>query len=310
MTRRIVECVINVSEGRRRNVLRKLGAAIEAAPHTSLLDVSADPDHNRTVFSFISTPDWIKEAAFEAIRKAVELVDLRRHSGVHPRIGAADVVPLVPIEGVSVQQCVELAHRLGKRVAEELRIPVYFYEYAALRPDRKDLAAIRRGGLKALEAAISDPARRPDVGPGRLHPTAGAVVIGVRDPLIAFNVYLETSDAAVARLIARRIRERDGGLPGVKALGFFIKHRGQAQVSMNLTDFRKTSPAAAYERIREEAQRLGVLPDGSELIGLAPRAALPDGSEKALRIENYHPGMILENRIEEALRTVSEPPPC
>ncbi len=310
MARRIVECVMNVSEGRRRTVLGDIGAVIESTPHTFLLDVSADPDHNRTVFTFISTPQKIEEAAMKAIGKTVEAIDLRRHSGVHPRIGAADVVPFVPIEGVTIQECVELAHRLGNRVADELHVPVFFYEYAALRPERKNLAEIRRGGLEGLRRAIGeDPSRRPDVGPSRLHPTAGAAAIGVRDPLIAFNVYLETENVGAARRIARLIRERDGGLPAVKALGLFIKRRGQAQVSMNLTDFRRTSPAVAFQRILEEADRCGVRVACSELIGLAPRAALPEGSEKALRIENFDARMILENRIEEALRTASEPLP-
>ncbi len=300
---------MNVSEGRRRAVLDPIAEAVRSAPETCLLSLSSDRDHNRSVLSFIAPPTQIVQSCLSAIGEAVQGIDLRRHQGVHPRIGAADVVPLVPLEGVTIEECIPLAGDLGDRVWRELGVPVYFYEYAARRPDRSNLAAIRRGGFEALvEKVATDPDRAPDIGEARLHPSAGATVIGVRDALIAWNVYLEKGGLDAARELARRIRERDGGLPAVKALGFFIETRKQAQVSMNLTDFRRTSPIQVHRRLRLEAERLGVELGSSELIGHIPRAALPAGQEAELGIEGFHSGMILENRIEEALRQAATLP--
>ncbi len=309
MTDPWVECVMNVSEGRSASVLDPIAAAVGNAPGAFLLDVSSDADHNRSVFSFIASPSRIVGACLEAIREAVRRIDLRHHQGVHPRIGAADVVPLVPLGDVTTEECVPLAHELGELVWRELEVPVYFYERAARRPDRTNLAVIRRGGFEALRETIkTDPDRRPDLGEASLHESAGATVIGVREALIAWNVYLKRGDLKAARQLAHRIRERDGGLPGVKALGFFIERRGQAQVSMNLTDYRRSAPIQVRGRLRLEADRLGVELGSSELIGLVPRAALPAGQEDELEIEGFHRGMILENRIEEVLSRVVKPP--
>ncbi len=302
MGRQWIECVMNVSEGRRAETLDAIGRTLQRTPGTHLLSVSTDWDHHRSVFSFIAPPDRIGDACFAAIDEAVQRIDLRRHQGVHPRIGAADVVPLIPLGNVPVARCVKLARSLAEKVWSQLGVPVYLYEQAALRPERRNLAAIRRGGFEALRELVqSDPGRRPDFGEPRLHPAAGASVIGVRGPLVAWNVFLATPDLDAAREIARRIRERDGGLPGVKALGFLIAKRNQSQVSMNLTDFRRTSPAQAFQRIVQEARDLGVAVAGSEIIGHVPREALPPGVEKELRVENFYPGMILEERIRQVL---------
>lgn len=309
MEGRWIECVMNVSEGRRDSVLNPISRAVRSSSGTFLLSVSSDSDHNRSVFSFISTPSQIVRACLAAIKEAVEGIDLRRHQGVHPRIGAADVVPLVPLGGVTVQDCLPLARTLGERVWRDLRVPVYFYEYSAERPGRSNLAVIRRGGFETLRDRVGDdPSRFPDLGEARLHPSAGAVVVGVREALIAWNVYLKHGSLKDARELARRIRERDGGMPAVKALGFFIGKRNQAQVSMNLTDYRRSSPILVHRRLRVEAARLGVELGSSELIGHIPRAALAPGQERELGIENFHPGMILENRIEEVLRGAEASP--
>ncbi len=298
-----LECVMNVSEGRDPSVLEAIERVIVETPQTYLLDIDADPDHNRAVFSFLGTLRSCPEAAYRAIGKAVERIDLRSHTGVHPRIGAADVIPFVPLRGISGQQSIPVVRELAARVAGDYSLPVYLYELAALRPERTNLALIRRGGLEALARAFerNDPQRVPDFGPPRLHPTAGACVIGVRRPLIAFNVYLDTDEVTVARQIARRVRERDGGLPAVKALGFLIAQRGRAQVSMNLTDHRVTSLQEAFRRVQQEARRLGTGVLSSELVGLVPSEALPPGWERELSLEDFTPDRILEQRITRVL---------
>ncbi len=298
-----LECVMNVSEGRDPSVLEAIERVIVETPQTYLLDIDADPDHNRAVFSFLGTLRSCPEAAYRAIGKAVERIDLRSHTGVHPRIGAADVIPFVPLRGISGQQSIPVVRELAARVAGDYSLPVYLYELAALRPERTNLALIRRGGLEALARAFerNDPQRVPDFGPPRLHPTAGACVIGVRRPLIAFNVYLDTDEVTVARQIARRVRERDGGLPAVKALGFLIAQRGRAQVSMNLTDHRVTSLQEAFRRVQQEARRLGTGVLSSELVGLVPSEALPPGWARALSLEDFTPDRILEQRITRVL---------
>ena len=297
----IVESVMNVSEGRDPRVISAVARALSDAG-ASLLNVSSDPDHNRSVFSLVASRPVIEQAAFDAIRVAIGLIDLRRHSGAHPRIGAVDVVPFIPIEGVTMADCVALARHLGPRVANELGVPVYLYEEAALRRDLSQLPDIRRGGFEGLLKAVeTDPARRPDFGGPRLHPSAGAVIIGARRLLIAFNVFLDTVDVGKARQIARAIREKDGGLPWVRALGFLLPSRGRAQVSVNLRDFRVTPLIEVWKKICEEASRLGVRPVSSELIGLAPAAALPPNPVEALRLQHFHAGLVLETRIREAL---------
>ncbi len=296
----IVECVMNVSEGRNTLKLETIARKIEKVPSAFLLEHSADPDHHRTIFSFIGTPSSIFAASFAAVKKAVQLIDMREHQGVHPRIGAVDVVPFIPVQNVSMKECVAVAHRLGKKISQTLQIPVYFYAEAALRPDREHLSVIRKDQLEGLHEQIkADPGRKPDLGPGCLHPTAGATAIGARQPLIAFNIYLNTSDVGQARKIAGLIRESGGGLAGVKALGFYIERKGLAQVSMNVTHYRKTSLLKIFRTVQKEARRLQTEPICSEIIGLVPQDAINPRTIRTLQLENFHSGQILENRIAE-----------
>jgi glutamate formiminotransferase/formiminotetrahydrofolate cyclodeaminase len=295
MTEQLVECVPNFSEGRRPEILTAILQAIREAAEISVLDQHTDVDHNRTVFTFVGPPQAVSEAAFAAIKKAAELIDLNQHVGEHPRIGATDVVPLIPISGVSMEDCVELARSLGQRVAEELQIPVYLYEAAATRPDCKNLEDIRRGEYEGLKECIqNDPDRAPDFGPKKLG-KAGATVIGARPFLIAFNVYLNTDDVGIAKKIARSIRHSSGGLRFVKALGLLVD--GKAQVSMNLTDFTRTPVARVVELIRREAARYGKMVTHSELVGLIPQAALVDAAQWYLQLDEFEPDQILETRL-------------
>jgi glutamate formiminotransferase/formiminotetrahydrofolate cyclodeaminase len=298
MIEQLVECVPNFSEGRRPEILAAIHESIREVAEVSLLDQHTDADHNRTVFTFVGPPQAVSEAAFAAIRKAAELIDLNQHEGEHPRIGATDVVPFIPISGVSMEDCVELARSLGRRVAKELQIPVYLYEAAATRPDRKNLEDIRRGEYEGLKDSIQqDPDRAPDFGPKKLG-KAGATVIGARPFLIAFNVYLNTEDVEIAIKIARSIRHSSGGLRFVKALGLLVDSR--AQVSMNLTDFTRTPIARVVELIRREAARYGTTVTHSELVGLIPQAALVDAAQWYLQLDEFEPTQILENRLASA----------
>ena len=266
MPEKLVECIPNFSEGRRMDVVNAIFTAVESVPGVYLLDRSSDVDHNRSVITFAGSPGAVIEAAFAAIAIASESINLDEHTGQHPRIGATDVVPFVPLAGSTLEECVELAQRVGERVGRELGIPVYLYEAAATRPERVNLENIRRGGYEALKTAIlTDPFYAPDFGPSRLG-TAGATVIGARNPLIAYNVYLTTDDVSIAQHIAEAVRHSSGGLRYVKALGLLVN--GRAQVSMNLTDFTGTPIHQAVELIRREAARYGVAIHYSELIGL------------------------------------------
>jgi glutamate formiminotransferase/formiminotetrahydrofolate cyclodeaminase len=304
MTQSLVECIANFSEGRRMEVVDAIRQAITSVAEVSILDGHSDIDHNRTVITFVGAPDEIEEAAFRAIQKAAELIDLDQHSGEHPRIGASDVVPFVPISGVSMQDCVELARRLGKRVGEELHIPVYLYEEAATRPDRKNLEHIRRGEYEGLKEEIgTNPEREPDFGPPRLGP-AGATVIGARQALIAYNVYLTTDEVSIAKKIARTIRHSSGGLRYVKALGLLVE--GRAQVSMNLTNFHCTSIASVVEMIRREAARYGVGVAHSELVGLIPQEALVDTAVWYTQLDQFEKHQILEQRLAETRQAALE----
>ncbi len=271
----IIEAVPNFSEGRRADVIDELAAAVQTSG-ARLLDRTSDADHNRTVLTVAGPPEPVLQGLFNAVGVAVAFIDLRRHRGVHPRVGAADVVPLVPIRNTSLADSARLARQLGRRIGDELDVPVYLYGEAATRRERRNLADIRRGEYEALARNIHDPRRAPDFGPAKVGP-AGAVVVGARPILVAFNVFLRTADVAIARAIARQIRERDGGLPAVRALGLLVD--GQAQVSMNLVDYRATSPYAAVNAIHQQAARHDVALDRSELIGLIPQGALP-GNEK------------------------------
>jgi len=293
-----IECVPNFSEGRRPEVIESLRAAIAAEPGVLVLDVHSDADHNRSVITFAGPPGPVAEAAFSAIRLAARLIDLDQHRGEHPRIGATDVVPFIPLSGARLEDCIALARQLGRRVGEELGIPVYLYEAAATRPERVNLENLRRGGYEGLRQAIAaDPGRAPDFGPSRLGP-AGATVIGARPPLIAFNIFLATSDVSVAKAIARTIRTSSGGLPCVKALGLEVG--GRAQVSMNLTDYRRTSLPTVVAAVRREAERQGTEILRSELVGLIPQQAMIDTAAAALHLEAFEPGQVLESRLAEA----------
>jgi glutamate formiminotransferase len=304
---RIVECVPNFSEGRRPEVVEQLAAAVESVAGALVLGTHLDPDHNRSVLTFVAPPEAIVEAAVRVVGRAAELIDLSAHAGQHPRLGAADVVPFIPVRGLTIAECVELAREAGRRIWAELGIPVYFYESAAERPERRNLADVRRGGYELLREQIKTvPERAPDVGEPRLHPTAGACIIGVRPLLIAYNVNLRTGDLALARRIARAVRERDGGLIHLKALGFELESRGVVQVSMNLTSYEQTNLHHAFEAVRREAERLGVEVLGSEVVGLVPQAAFDRAAEHFLMLENYSPDLVLENRIAAALRRKEE----
>ncbi len=293
----LVECIPNFSEGRRQDVIQAIASALRAHPSVRVLDIQSDADHNRSVITLVAPPDALVPAMFNAIKTAAELIDLDHQRGEHPRIGATDVVPFVPLRGVDMDRCVELARELGRRVGDELAIPVYLYEAAATRPDRENLADVRKGQYEGLKAEILTNAERaPDFGPSRLGP-AGATVIGARPPLIAYNVYLATPDVQIARRIAKAIRSADGGLRYVKALGLLVD--GRAQVSMNLTDYRKTPVFRAVEFIRREALRYGVNIESSELIGMIPQAALLDAAQWYLQLDNFKPEMVLENRLGE-----------
>jgi glutamate formiminotransferase/formiminotetrahydrofolate cyclodeaminase len=296
---RIVECVPNFSEGRRKEVVDLIQGDIGSVPGVQLLDLEMDADHNRCVITFAGSPEAVEQAAFNGIQQAAQLIDMDEHRGEHPRLGATDVVPFVPISEVTMEECVQMARRLGERVGRELEIPVYLYEHAATRPDRVDLADVRRGEYEALKEELSaNPDREPDFGPRKIG-KAGATIIGAREPLIAYNVYLNTADLKVAQEIARSVRHSSGGLRFVKALGLFIEGRGLVQVSMNLTDYRRTPIHRAVEQIRREAQRYGVNVVSSEIVGLVPRQALLDAAEFYLQIENFSPQLVLESHLEE-----------
>lgn len=293
---RLVECVPNFSEGRRKEVIEAIVQAIAEGGKVWILDVESDEDHNRSVVTFVGEPEAVEEAAFRGIKKAAELIDMDQHRGQHPRIGAADVVPFVPLKGVTMEECVAMARRLGERVGSELGISVYLYGEAATRPERQDLSYIRRGEYEGLKEAIAtDPDRAPDFGPKALG-KAGATVIGARPPLIAFNVYLGTDDVRIAREIAKAVRHSSGGLRYVKALGLLVK--GKAQVSMNLTDYRQTPIHRVMEMIRREAARYGVNVVSSEVVGLIPEDALLDAAIYYLQLEGFSKEQILERKLE------------
>ncbi len=291
----LVECIPNFSEARRPEVVDEIVAAAASVSEINILDRSSDFDHNRTVLTFAGPPQAAEEAAFLAIRKAAELINLDHHTGEHPRIGATDVVPFVPLSDITLDDCVALAKRLGQRVAGELNIPVYLYEAAATRPERINLENIRKGQYEGLKAAIAtDPDRAPDYGPAQLGP-AGATVIGVRAPLIAFNVYLTTENVDIAKKIAKAVRQSSGGLRFVKALGLLVE--GRAQVSMNLTDFRQTPIARVVEMVRREAERYGVDIHHSEIVGLVPQEALLDTAAWYIQLDPFDKSQVLETRL-------------
>jgi len=289
----LVECVPNFSEGRKPETVRLIAEAIAAVDSACVLDTHIDPDHNRSVITFVARPEKVVKAAVNSVRRAAELIDMRLHQGEHPRLGATDVLPFVPLRGVNMDDCVALAHEAGEIIARELSIPVYYYENAALRSDRVNLEDVRRGALELLREQIAlNPERAPDVGLAQVHESAGAIAVGARKFLIAFNVILRSSDIAVARQIARKIRTRNGGLPFVKALGFRLHTRGLVQVSMNLVNYEVTGMAAAYDAVQREADLLGVEIESAEIVGLVPRAAMDR------QAAYFSEAKILEHQIE------------
>ncbi len=298
MAQPLIECVPNFSEGRRTEVIAAIVAAIAAVPDVLVLDVEADADHNRAVVTFVGPPTVMVAAAFAAIAVAQRHINLDHHQGVHPRLGAADVVPFIPLRDTTMAECVALAQQLGARVGAELGIPVYLYEEAATRPERRNLADIRRGEYEGLKQSLGhDPLREPDFGPTLIGP-AGATVIGARQPLIAYNVYLSTGDVEIAKQVAKAIRHSNGGLRFCKALGLLVD--GRAQVSINLTNFRATPLQRVFELIRAEAGRYGVLAAESEVVGLVPEDALLAAAEHYLQLNRFKRTQVLERRLAEA----------
>jgi glutamate formiminotransferase len=304
LERPLIECVPNFSEGRDANVVDAIRDAIAGTPGVALLARESDADHNRSVITFAGAPEAVRAGAVRGIEQAVRRIDLTLHQGVHPRIGAADVVPFVPIAGVDLEECAEIAHEAGREVWERLRLPVYFYEAAALRPERRRLENVRRRGFHWLRDHTAE--HPPDVGGPELHPTAGAVAIGARKFLIAFNANLTTDDVEVARAIARKIRESSGGLPALKAIGVSLQSRRIAQVSMNLTDFERTGMREAFSAVQSEAARYGVGIASTEIVGLIPRRALDETTARLIKCENFSMDRVLEHRIETALSLVQD----
>ena len=296
---RIIECVPNFSEGRDASKIEAIENAIASADGAVVLHRTSDPDHNRSVITFAGPPESVLEAAVRGAAAAAKLIDLRVHKGVHPRLGALDVLPFVPVRGATIEDCIAIAHRAGERIWRELAIPVYFYEAAAQQPLRQRLENVRRGEFEEIRrAALVDESRRPDIGGPELHPTAGAVIVGARRFLIAFNINLQTSDLQIAKEIARAIRTSSGGLPAVKALGMPLLSRNLVQVSMNLTDFEKTGLHTIYTEVARQAAERGVGIAGSELIGLMPRSAVEQAAAAFLKLESFDSQRIVENRLE------------
>ncbi len=297
-SKRVVECVPNFSEGRDLELIRSIAEATGSVRGAYLLDEEHDVDHHRCVLTVAGEPEAVLEAALRGAAVAVERIDLNRHRGVHPRIGALDVLPFIPVSGVSMEECAELAHRAASEMWRRFRVPCYLYEAAARSGDRRNLEAVRKGQFERLRDAVKeDPTRRPDVGGPELHPTAGATAVSARKFLIAWNVWLRTEDLTVSQEIARSVRQSSGGFPFVKALGLPLRSRGMTQVSLNLTDFERTSAPMVFDAIAAEAARHGVEVEGSELIGLVPRKAVSQEFRENLRWMNFNEGSILENRL-------------
>jgi len=305
--KQLIECVPNFSEGRDRAKMESIIGSMREVVGVYVLDFESDSDHNRSVVTLAGEPEPVAEAAIRGVGKALELVDLRRHTGAHPRLGSTDVVPFVPIEGVTLEECVALAKRVGAEIWKRYKIPVYFYEAAAVRPERVNLENIRKGQFEGLlEEVPRNPSRAPDVGEQQLHPTAGAVVVGARKFLVAYNINLNTPDLEIAKRIAKNIRFSNGGLRYVKSMGVDLRARQLAQVSINMTDFEQTPLHRVFEMVKREAQRYGVNIVGSEIVGLVPKRALELTADFYLQLENFSPAQVLENRLAESL-TIAAP---
>jgi glutamate formiminotransferase / 5-formyltetrahydrofolate cyclo-ligase len=297
---RIIESVPNVSEGRRPEVLEAAVAAMKAVPGLRVLDVQSDKDHNRSVLTVVGDERSLKDGLLALFEVATSRIDLRNHQGEHPRVGAVDVVPFIPIEGASMKECVALAREVGQAVAERFQVPVFLYEEAATAPHRRNLEDVRRGQFEGLAERMRDPQWQPDFGPAAPHPSAGAVVVGARMPLIAYNINLDTPDVEIAKRIAKAIRHSGGGYRFVKAMGVMLEERNVAQVSINMTDYKKTPLFRVFETVRSEAARYGVSVIGSEIVGLVPSQALIDAADHFLRLEDFDPAQILERKVRQA----------
>jgi glutamate formiminotransferase / 5-formyltetrahydrofolate cyclo-ligase len=293
----IIEVIPNVSEGRRTEIVERLASAIRTIPGVRLLDYSSDPSHNRSVFTFVGDRDGVKRATMALFEAALPAIDLRTHRGEHPRLGVVDVVPFVPIEGITMEECVALAKEVGAAIAERFGVPVYLYEDASANPLRKNLEDIRRGEFEGLAAKMQMPEWAPDFGPREPHSSAGASVVGARMPLIAYNINLNTNRLDVAKKIAAAIRQSSGGLRYVKAAGFMLEGRNIAQVSMNLTNYQKTPIFRVFEIVKREAERYGVSILESEIVGLVPSAALVSAAEFYLQLAGFGPDQVLENKL-------------
>jgi len=300
--KRLIECVPNFSEGRDPAKVEAIVASMSAVAGVWVLDREMDVDHNRCVVTLAGEPEAVAEAALRGVGKAMELIDLNHHTGAHPRVGAADVIPFIPVHGVTIEDCVALARRVGKEIWSRYRIPVFFYEAAATRPDRTNLENVRRGQFEGLRDELKrNHDRQPDIGEPKLHPTAGVTVVGARKFLIAYNVNLNTSDVSIANKIAKAIRYSSGGLRFVKSMGVELKARNLAQVSINLTDFEQTPMHRVYEMVKREAARYGAIPVGSEIVGLVPKKAIEMSADYFLQFENFSPQQIFENKLEASL---------
>lgn len=293
----LVECIPNFSEGRRTEVIEKILEAIRGVRGVKLLDCSSDVSHNRSVVTFAGEPEAVKEAAFLSAQRAKELINLEEHRGGHPRMGATDVIPFVPVSGITMEECVEMARDLGREIAGKLDIPVYLYEAAATRPERKNLSNIRKGEFEGIRETIRLPERQPDFGQARVHPTAGVTAVGARPPLIAYNINLNTPDVNIAKTIARAIRGSSGGYPTIKALGIMVEDKNIAQVTINVCDFREVPLYRVFEAVKSEAYRYGVSVIESEIVGLAPLEALAETAEFYLRLNSFQRDQVLETRL-------------
>ena len=294
---KLVECVPNFSEGRRPEVIAAIVNEVKNAAGVTLLNVNSDASHNRTVVTFVGEPQAAKQAAFKACAKAAELIDMEQHQGEHPRVGATDVIPFIPVSEVTMEECVELANELGREIGEKLNIPVYLYEAAAKQAARVKLPDVRKGEYEGLKTAIASPERQPDYGPARMHPSAGATVVGARQFLIAYNINLSTNDVNIAKKIATTIREAKGGYKFCRAMGVMIEERNMAQVTINMVDYTGTPLHRVFETVKSEAARYGVNVIGSEIVGMVPLQALIDTADFYLRLEGFERKQVLEENL-------------
>jgi glutamate formiminotransferase / 5-formyltetrahydrofolate cyclo-ligase len=295
---KLLECVPNISEGRDPDKIASIAEEVRKHKGVKLLDTSSDKDHHRSVFTFIGGPEAIKDAAFSLAMKAIDLIDMREHKGGHPRLGAVDVVPFVPVQGVEMEEAVQIAHEFGKGLGKR-GIPIFFYEEAATQSERKDLPSIRKGEYEGLVEKLKDPKWKPDEGPDQFNPKSGATIVGARFPLVAYNINLKTKDLTIAEEIARKVRFKDGGFPHVRAMGVDLKEKGMVQVSMNLTNYRVTNIPKIYEFIKKEALKKGIEIEGGEIVGLIPLAALEGIVQDYLKCPQFLVRQVIEQRILE-----------